>query len=110
MLQIYLNLPNIFKGIVYSSYINRYHFFTILGACEFIILYRPGLPRIEISSMAITQSVEAPLTVKDTAVLTGSLSSQNGSGSGSVGCTMRHVTSNNGWVEVSILTWYINLT
>lgn len=50
--------------------------------------------------MSISQSVEAPLTVADTATLSGSLSAQNGNGNGTLGCSLRHVTSTQGWVEV----------
>ncbi|KPP76026.1 dnaJsubfamily C member 11-like, partial [Scleropages formosus] len=43
-----------------------------------------GFPQVEINKMHISQSIEAPLTAKDTAVLSGSLSTHNGSGGGSI--------------------------
>uniref|UniRef100_A0A2K5F709 DnaJ heat shock protein family (Hsp40) member C11 n=1 Tax=Aotus nancymaae TaxID=37293 RepID=A0A2K5F709_AOTNA len=43
-----------------------------------------GFPQIEINKMHISQSIEAPLTATDTAILSGSLSTQNGNGGGSV--------------------------
>ncbi|XP_068172250.1 dnaJ homolog subfamily C member 11-like isoform X2 [Antennarius striatus] len=59
-----------------------------------------GFPYIEISRMHISQSIEAPLTNCDTAVLSGSLSTQHGSGEGSINMTVRRVTSAEGWGEV----------
>ncbi|XP_008318440.1 dnaJ homolog subfamily C member 11 [Cynoglossus semilaevis] len=59
-----------------------------------------GFPHIEISKMHISQSIEAPLTNSDTAVLSGSLSTQNGEGQGSINVTLRRVTSARGWGEV----------
>ncbi|XP_064598906.1 dnaJ homolog subfamily C member 11-like [Liolophura sinensis] len=62
--------------------------------------YSPGLPSVEISNMTIFQSVEAPLTVKDTAILAGTLSTQNGNGTGSFIASWRRLTSDKGWAEV----------
>ncbi|KAJ8400239.1 hypothetical protein AAFF_G00399330 [Aldrovandia affinis] len=64
----------------------------------------PGgvFPQIEINRMHISQSIEAPLTTTDTAVLSGSLSTQNGSGGGSFNLTLRRVTSAKGWGEVEL--------
>ncbi|XP_054714168.1 dnaJ homolog subfamily C member 11-like [Uloborus diversus] len=61
-----------------------------------------GLPALEISSMTISQSVEAPLSVSDTMVLNGSLTTQNGTGAGNVACTMKKVISSNSWIEYGI--------
>ena len=66
------------------------------------VAFRPLIPHIEVSSMSISQSVECPLTVKDTAILSGNLSTQNGNGSGNISGTMRRLTSHNGWVEAEI--------
>uniref|UniRef100_A0A8U7NXP5 DnaJ heat shock protein family (Hsp40) member C11 n=1 Tax=Corvus moneduloides TaxID=1196302 RepID=A0A8U7NXP5_CORMO len=46
----------------------------------------PGsnFPQIEINKMHISQSIEAPLTSTDTAILSGNLSTQNGNGGGSI--------------------------
>ncbi|XP_029434042.1 dnaJ homolog subfamily C member 11 isoform X3 [Rhinatrema bivittatum] len=62
----------------------------------------PGssFPQIEINRMHISQSIEAPLTATDTAVLSGSLSTQNGNGGGSINLTLRRVTSARGWGEL----------
>uniref|UniRef100_H3B798 DnaJ homolog subfamily C member 11 n=1 Tax=Latimeria chalumnae TaxID=7897 RepID=H3B798_LATCH len=61
----------------------------------------PGssLPQIEINKMHISQSIEAPLTASDTAVMSGSLSTQNGNGGGSISFALRRVTSTKGWGE-----------
>ncbi|XP_026162998.1 dnaJ homolog subfamily C member 11 isoform X1 [Mastacembelus armatus] len=59
-----------------------------------------GFPHIEINKMHISQSIEAPLTNSDTAVLSGSLSTHNGNGGGNINMTVRRVTSAQGWGEV----------
>lgn len=58
------------------------------------------MPHVEISEMSISQSVECPLTVKDTAIISGQLSSHNGTGSGTVGVAMRRILGHAGWAEV----------
>uniref|UniRef100_A0A8D0H633 DnaJ homolog subfamily C member 11 n=1 Tax=Sphenodon punctatus TaxID=8508 RepID=A0A8D0H633_SPHPU len=62
----------------------------------------PGnnFPQIEINKMHISQSIEAPLTSTDTAILSGSLSTQNGNGGGSINFALRRVTSAKGWGEL----------
>lgn len=83
-----------------------------------------GLPYVEINKMHISQSIEvcglfylnngkyivvptqtyvslqAPLTTKDTAILSGSLSTHNGNGGGTINLALRRVTSTKGWGEV----------
>ncbi|KAK6319150.1 hypothetical protein J4Q44_G00103610 [Coregonus suidteri] len=59
-----------------------------------------GFPHIEINRMHISQSIEAPLTNTDTAVLSGSLSTHNGNGGGNINMTVRRVTSAKGWGEL----------
>ncbi|XP_053171921.1 dnaJ homolog subfamily C member 11 [Scomber japonicus] len=61
-----------------------------------------GFPHIEINKMHISQSIEAPLTNSDTAVLSGSLSTHNGNGGGNINVTVRKVTSAKGWGEVEL--------
>uniref|UniRef100_A0A8B9S6R8 DnaJ homolog subfamily C member 11 n=1 Tax=Apteryx owenii TaxID=8824 RepID=A0A8B9S6R8_APTOW len=62
----------------------------------------PGssFPQIEINKMHISQSIEAPLTATDTAILSGNLSTQNGNGGGSINFALRRVTSAKGWGEM----------
>ncbi|KAM6046011.1 dnaJ homolog subfamily C member 11 isoform 4-T4 [Theristicus caerulescens] len=62
----------------------------------------PGssFPQIEINKMHISQSIEAPLTATDTAILSGNLSTQNGNGGGSINLALRRVTSAKGWGEL----------
>ncbi|KAA0707484.1 DnaJ -like protein subfamily C member 11 [Triplophysa tibetana] len=59
-----------------------------------------GFPHIEINRMHISQSIEAPLTNTDTAVLSGSLSTHNGTGGGTINLCVRRVTSARGWGEL----------
>ncbi|MEQ2262068.1 DnaJ (Hsp40), subfamily C, member 11 [Xenotaenia resolanae] len=61
-----------------------------------------GIPHIEINRMQISQSIEAPLTTKDTAILSGSLSTHNGNGGGTINLALRRVTSAKGWGEVEL--------
>ncbi|KAG9481976.1 dnaJ homolog subfamily C member 11 [Eleutherodactylus coqui] len=69
---------------------------------EFEDLPGSGFPRIEINRMHISQSIEAPLTATDTAILSGSLSTQNGNGGGSINLALRRVTSAKGWGELEL--------
>ncbi|XP_067659298.1 dnaJ homolog subfamily C member 11-like [Haliotis asinina] len=55
---------------------------------------------VEMSSMSISQSVECPLTVKDTAIISGNLSTQNGTGTGAFVASWRRLTSDKGWMEL----------
>jgi len=57
-------------------------------------------PSIEISEMSATQSVECPLTVKDSATVSGRLSTRNGIGAGSISLALRRVLSHTAWAEV----------
>lgn len=71
-----------------------------------------GFPIIEISTMSISQSVEAPLTSSDTLTLNGGLNTQNGTGTGNVACTYRRVLSTKSWMECALgagngLVWTI---
>lgn len=50
--------------------------------------------------MSISQSVECPLTLKDTLIIGGSLQARNGTGSGAFLATWRRLTSDKGWMEV----------
>uniref|UniRef100_A0A023GL89 J domain-containing protein n=1 Tax=Amblyomma triste TaxID=251400 RepID=A0A023GL89_AMBTT len=61
-----------------------------------------SFPQLEINSMAINQSIEAPLSLTDTITLSGNLSTQNGNGSGNIVCSLRHVVSPSMWSEFEI--------
>merc|ERR1719494_877971 len=63
---------------------------------------RSWWPSIEITGMNLDQSIEAPLTKHNTAILSGSLSHDNGNGSGSVDCCYRKVISPKAWGEVEM--------
>lgn len=58
-------------------------------------------PSIEVSGMSISQSIEAPLTVRETVTMSGSLSSQNGNGSGGFLISARRLI-NKGWLELDL--------
>lgn len=57
--------------------------------------------------MSVTGCVllQAPLTTRDTAVLSGSLSTHNGNGGGNINVAVRRVTSAKGWGEVRRSLW-----
>ncbi|EFA04019.2 dnaJ homolog subfamily C member 11 isoform X1 [Tribolium castaneum] len=59
-------------------------------------------PNIEVSSMQFSQSVDFPLTQKDTCTLSGQLQAQNGTGGGAVNLSWRHIYSHKSWAEVEM--------
>uniref|UniRef100_A0A6M2DIU2 Putative molecular chaperone dnaj superfamily n=1 Tax=Xenopsylla cheopis TaxID=163159 RepID=A0A6M2DIU2_XENCH len=61
-----------------------------------------GFPTIEVSGMNISQSIEAPLTLRDTITMSGSIGTQNGTGSGRVNISGRRLLSERGWIELDI--------
>lgn len=61
--------------------------------------YQPSRS-IEISSMSIAQTVECPLTIKDTVVLGGNLDTRNGIGQGMFSIMWRRLVSDKGWAEL----------
>ncbi|XP_070615143.1 dnaJ homolog subfamily C member 11 [Erythrolamprus reginae] len=67
---------------------------------EFEDVSGSSFPHIEINRMHISQSIEAPLTTTDIAILSGNLSTQNGNGGGSVSLGLRRMTSAKGWGEL----------
>ncbi|KPI96217.1 PREDICTED: dnaJ homolog subfamily C member 11 [Papilio xuthus] len=58
------------------------------------------IPNIEVSGMTIQQSIDAPVTLRNTMTLSGNISTQNGNGTGSVNVSNRHLSSEKGWTEV----------
>ncbi|KAK9888854.1 hypothetical protein WA026_001075 [Henosepilachna vigintioctopunctata] len=61
-----------------------------------------NFPNIEVSSMQFSQSIDFPLTQKDTCTLSGQLHTQNGVGGGGVNCSWRHIFSHRSWAEVEM--------
>ncbi|XP_011151272.1 dnaJ homolog subfamily C member 11 isoform X2 [Harpegnathos saltator] len=57
---------------------------------------------IEVSGMSFAQSIEAPLTLRDTITMSGQLGTQNGTGSGSINVSAKRLISSKGWVEVEV--------
>lgn len=62
-----------------------------------------GFPSIEVTQMMMSQSIDAPLTDRDTLTLSGTMSVSNGTGNGTVGTAMRHVISAKTWTEVEFV-------
>ncbi|XP_011501750.1 PREDICTED: dnaJ homolog subfamily C member 11 [Ceratosolen solmsi marchali] len=60
------------------------------------------LSSIEVSGMTFTQSVETPLTQKNTAVLGGELSVKNGVGTGAINVAFKRLISPMAWMEVEL--------
>lgn len=49
----------------------------------FFFIYRDrSFPNVEVSGMSISQSIEAPITTRDTVSMSGSMSSQHGNAQG----------------------------
>ncbi|XP_059622338.1 dnaJ homolog subfamily C member 11 [Phlebotomus argentipes] len=59
------------------------------------------LPTVEVTGISMSQQIDAPLTVRDTVTLAGSLSAQKGIGNGAVSVTGRRLL-NKGWVAVDV--------
>ncbi|EFN68171.1 DnaJ-like protein subfamily C member 11 [Camponotus floridanus] len=57
---------------------------------------------IEVSGMSFAQSIETPLTLRDTVTMSGQLGTQNGTGSGSFNISAKRLISSRGWVEVEM--------
>lgn len=60
------------------------------------------MPNVEISGMNFNQSVELPLTQKDTCTLAGQLQTRNGTGGGGINLSWRHIFSHKSWGEVEV--------
>lgn len=52
--------------------------------------------------MQFSQSVDFPLTQKNTCTLAGQLQAQNGTGSGAVNLSWKHIYSHKSWAEVEV--------
>lgn len=59
-------------------------------------------PNVEVSGMTFNQSVEFPLTSKNTCTMSGTLNTKNGNGSGDVSVSWRHLYSHKAWTEVEV--------
>lgn len=57
------------------------------------------LPSFEVSKISLSQSIEAPLSSKDTCTLRGNVNTSNGTGGGSVACSLKRVKSDSCWYE-----------
>lgn len=57
---------------------------------------------IEVSGMSFQQSIEAPLTLKDTLTLYGQVDAENGTGVGSINVAARRSLSSKSWMEFDV--------
>ncbi|XP_074109454.1 dnaJ homolog subfamily C member 11 [Cotesia typhae] len=57
---------------------------------------------IEVSGMSFQQSIEAPLTLKDTLTLYGQVDAENGTGVGSINVAARRTLSSKSWMEFDV--------
>ncbi|XP_015600252.1 dnaJ homolog subfamily C member 11 [Cephus cinctus] len=63
----------------------------------------PGIfSSVEVSGMSFAQSIEAPLTLRDTITMSGQLGTQNGTGTGSINVGARRLVSSKGWIELDV--------
>ncbi|XP_065219886.1 dnaJ homolog subfamily C member 11 [Planococcus citri] len=82
--------------------INATDLFTAYDADD-DYLDKSFFPALEISGMSISQSIEAPLTLRDTLTLSGNLSTRNGNGAGSFLVACKRLLTTNGWIEGELL-------
>ncbi|KZC09223.1 DnaJ like protein subfamily C member 11, partial [Dufourea novaeangliae] len=75
---------------LFNKYVGDYEDSTDIFSC------------LEVSGMSFTQSIEAPLTLRDTVTMYGQLGTANGTGSGSINVSARRLVSSKGWVEMDV--------
>jgi len=61
-----------------------------------------GLPELEVSKLSIDQSIQAPLSSRDTCTLSGNVHTSNGNGGGGLKCALRRITGDTGWMEAEL--------
>ena len=87
-LEMSVNATDLFDRYLYDS--------------EYDDLIEGDFPHFEVSKMSLSQSIQAPLTHSDTATLAGNINTSNGTGSGSLSCGLRRVTSESAWQEAEV--------
>ncbi|XP_014784866.1 dnaJ homolog subfamily C member 11 isoform X2 [Octopus bimaculoides] len=60
------------------------------------------IPYFEVSSMNLSQSVEAPLTLNDTVTFGGNIEAQNGNGNGNMLMVWKRLLSDKSWAELEM--------
>jgi len=60
------------------------------------------MPTIELSGLNMSSSVQAPVTDRDTLFFHGNVAAQNGRGDGGVGCSLRHLLSDQAWLMAEV--------
>ena len=84
-LQMTINATDLFERYMYDEGLDEYIEQTI--------------PTLEVSEISFSQTIEIPITNSDTTILSGDVSTHDGTGSGSVGCSLKRVTSEKSWHE-----------
>lgn len=64
--------------------------------------YDESGPYIELSGFHFAQSIETPLTIRDTLVMSGNVSAENGRGKGNMNFGLRRNISNRAWAEAEV--------
>ncbi|CAG0913349.1 unnamed protein product [Notodromas monacha] len=59
--------------------------------------YESFFPKVEVSGMSFSQSIEVPMSPEDTVCLTGNLQTNNGIGSGAINASLRRMRSPGGY-------------
>lgn len=72
----------------------------------YFLFNRDDLNYVEITEIRFSQSVEYPITPKDTTIIGGTVSSKNGIGSGNFLVGYRRQTSDKGWLQVISRSWF----
>jgi len=86
-LQMTINATDLFERYLYDEWLNDY--------------IDSSVPTLEVSEISFSQTIEAPLTNSDKVTLSGNVHTRDGTGSGSVGCSLRHTASEKQWHDFS---------
>ena len=63
--------------------------------------YKYSIYLFTVSEISFNQTIEAPITNSDKVTLSGNVTTRDGTGSGTVGCSLRRITSEKSWHEFS---------
>lgn len=86
-LQMTINATDLFERYLYDEGLNDY--------------IESSIPTLEVSEISFDQTIEVPITNADNVTLSGHVSTRDGTGSGAVGCSLRRITSDTAWQEIS---------
>jgi len=85
--QMTINATDLFERYLYDEGLNDY--------------IDSSIPNLEVSEISFNQTIEAPITNSDKVTLSGNVTTRDGTGSGTVGCSLRRITSEKSWHEFS---------